>query len=64
MLLINFIRSLMLLAAIGLWHIYNMDFLTVDQGIVIFCIAFFGMTLIEIVEDYVVNAFNQTPPKT
>jgi hypothetical protein len=64
MLLINLIRALMLLAAIGLWHIYHKDFLTVSQGLVIVTISFFGMTLLEIIEEKVVEAFNQKSPKT
>lgn len=64
MLLINFIRSLFILAAIGLYHIYNKDFLTVDQGVVVWGVSFFGLTLWEIVEDYVIEQFNQESPKT
>lgn len=61
MLMINLIRALLLLAAVGLYHIYNHDFLTWDQGLVVFCISFFGLVLWEIVEDYVIKAFNRTP---
>lgn len=62
MLLINLIRALMLLAAIGLYHIYNKDFLTADQGLVVFVISFLGLTLIEIIEDYTIKAFNREAP--
>lgn len=58
MVILNLIRALLLLAAFGLYHIYNMDFLTWTQGLVIFSISFFGLMLWEIVENYVVNAFN------
>ena len=63
MLLINLIRAMLLLAAIGLYHIYNKDFLTWDQGLVVFLISFFGLTLKEIVEDYTIKAFNREGPK-
>ena len=59
MLILNFIRALLLLAAFGLYHIFNMEFLTWQQGLVIFSIAFFGLTLWEIIEGYVINAFNR-----
>ena len=65
MLMLNFIRALMILSGFGLYHIYNKDFLTWDQGLVIFLIGFFGLMLWEIVEGYVISAFNgeaQTNP--
>ena len=58
MLLINLVRALLLLAAIGLYHIYIGDFLAVDEGVVVFCISFFGLVLWEIVENYIVTMFN------
>lgn len=60
MLTINFIRALMILSGVGLFKIYNHDFLAWDQGLVLFLIAFFGLVLWEIIEDYVLNAFNPT----
>lgn len=62
MLLINLIRALLLLAGIGLYHIYNKEFMTYDQGMVVFVISFFGLILWEILEDYVVKAFNREAP--
>lgn len=58
MLILNLIRAMLLLAAIGLYHIYNHDFLTWDQGLVIFTISFLGLMLWEIIESYVIAAFN------
>mgnify|MGYP001212318910 CR=1 FL=1 len=63
MLMINFIRALLLFFAVGLYHIYQKDFLSVWEGGVIFSIAFFGLTLKEIIEDYVERAFNPEDPK-
>ena len=64
MLILNLVRALLLLAAIGLYHIYNMEFLTWTQGLVIFSISFFGLTLWEIIEAYMVSAFKRTPRET
>lgn len=63
MLTINFIRALAILAAVGLFHIYTMEFLSVDEGAVIFLIAFIGITLTEIVLDRVIDMFNQKSPR-
>lgn len=59
MLILNFIRAMLLLAAFGLYHIYNHEFLTWDQGLVFFTISFLGLMLWEIVESYVINSFNR-----
>lgn len=64
MLMINFIRALMALSGAGLYKIYNHDFLSVDQGIVIFGIVFIGLTLLEILERAAIDAVNQKSPKT
>lgn len=58
MLILNFIRAMLLLAAFGLYHIYNHEFLSWDQGLVFFTISFLGLMLWEIVESYVITAFN------
>lgn len=59
MLILNLIRALLLLAAFGLYHIYNHEFLRWDQGLVFFAICFFGLTLWQIIEAYTVDAFNR-----
>lgn len=61
MLAINLIRTLAILFAVGLYQIYNHDFLTWDQGLVIFALSFIGLTLTEIVEGYMIDSFNQDP---
>ena len=61
MLLINLIRTIAILFAVGLFHIYTGDYLTFDEGVVVFCIAFFGLTIEEIVEKYVIDQFNRDP---
>lgn len=58
MLILNLIRAMLLLAGIGLYHIYNKDFLSWDQGLVVFTISFLGLMLWEIIESYVISAFN------
>lgn len=64
MLMINFIRGLFVLAGVSLYQIYNHDFLSADQGLVIFMIAFLGLTLAEIIENAAIEGFNQKSPKT
>jgi hypothetical protein len=56
--MINFLRAFAIFSSIGLYNIYNKTFLTWDQGLVVFSLAFLGLTLYEIVEDYVVKQFN------
>lgn len=63
MLMINLIRALFILSGFGLYHIYNKEFLSWDQGLVIFLITFFGMTLLAVVENAVVEGFNQKAPR-
>tara|TARA_Y100001001_G_scaffold163782_1_gene193830 strand:+ start:25031 stop:25249 length:219 start_codon:yes stop_codon:yes gene_type:complete len=58
MLILNLIRAVLILFGIGLYHIYEKDFLTIDQGVVIFAITFLGLMLKEVLEDYVVRSFN------
>ena len=62
MLVINLIRTLAILFGVGLFKIYQKDFLEVDEGIVIFLLAFFGLTLAAIVEDYVFKLVNSKNP--
>lgn len=61
MLLINLIRTLTILFGVNLFHIYIGEQLTVDEGVVVFFIAFFGLVLSDIVEDYTINYFNPNP---
>lgn len=63
MLMINFIRAMIILASIGLYHIYNKDFLTMDQGVVVFVLSFVGLILIEILQDYTIRMFNPEDQK-
>jgi hypothetical protein len=64
MLTINGLRAAMILAGISLYNIYNHDFLSWDQGVVIFTIAFLGLTLTEILETVIIDALNQKSPRT
>jgi multisubunit Na+/H+ antiporter MnhC subunit len=58
MLILNLIRAVFILFGIGLYHIYEKDFLSIDQGIVIFMISFLGLMFKEVLEDYVIRGFN------
>lgn len=63
MLMINFIRGLGLLAGIGLFQIYNKEFFTWDQGLVVFLIGFLGLVLMEIIENAAIEGFNRKDPR-
>ena len=63
MLILNLIRALLIFFGVGLYHIFQKDFLSIAEGGVIFAIAFFGLMLRDIVEDYVVRQFNPEDPK-
>ncbi len=63
MLTINFLRALAILSGTGLYHIYNKEFLSWDQGLVIFILAFLGLTLLEIVEAAAEEGFNRKSPR-
>lgn len=64
MLMINAMRGLGILTGVGLYHIYNKDFLSWDQGLVIFLIGFLGLTLMEILESAAIDSFNRKSPRT
>ena len=64
MLTINFLRALAVLFGTGLYQIYNKSFLSWDQGLVIFILAFLGLTLLEVVEAAAEDGFNRKFPRT
>lgn len=63
MLILNLIRALLIFFGIGLYHIFQKDFLSMTEGGVIFTIAFLGLMLKDILEDYVIRQFNPEDQK-
>ena len=63
MLILNLIRALLIFFGVGLYHIYEKDFLRIDQGVAMFAIIYLGLILRDIIEDYVIRAFNPEDQK-
>ena len=64
MLMINLLRAGAILAGLAVYQFYTGELLSVDEGLVVFLLGFFGLTLLEVAEDSTVDYFNRKSPRT